>query len=414
MLYSQIFGKTVRTAPSDEVAINAKLLLQAGFIDKLMTGSFSLLPLGKKVEEKIRKIITKEMNLTGAEEILMPLLHPKSIWNETGRWEKAKEVMYQFKKDEKDYGLSFTHEEIVLDLIRKHTASYKDFPVKVYQFSNKFRNEPRAKSGILRGREFLMKDLYSVHVNQKDMDKYYWQVADSYKKVFNRLGLLAKLVEAAGGVFTEQHTHEFQVLSDSGEDTIFYCGICDFAQNKEIAQVSENDKCPKCSGKIKIGRSIEVGNIFRFGTSYSEKMSVTFTNEKGEKHFPFLASYGIGVTRLIGTIVEIYHDEKGIIWPISVAPYQVHMFAIGGEDTFTYAKEIYDILKKNGLEVLFDDRIDKSAGEKFADADLIGIPLKIVVSEKNGEKLEISKRSNKKILLVEKNKIIEAVAEFIA
>src|SRR3990167_1215415 len=217
MRYSALFPKTIKDTPSEEVSTNAKLLLRAGFIDKLMAGSYSLLPLGRLVERKIEQIIREEMDRTGAQEVLMPLLHPKSIWNETGRWDSAKEVMYQFKKDDKEYALSFTHEEIVLDLVRKHVQTYRDFPVKIYHFSTKFRNELRAKSGILRGREFLMKDLYSIHESEEDLDKYYWEVKDAYLRVFERLGLDVVVAEAGGGVFTESNTHEFQVISPSGE-----------------------------------------------------------------------------------------------------------------------------------------------------------------------------------------------------
>jgi len=402
MRYSSLFAKTSKNAPKDEVSINAKLLLQAGFIDKLMAGSFTLLPLGKRVEQKIQNIIREEMNNTGGEEILMPLLHPKEIWNETGRWESAKDVMYQFKKDNKEFALSFTHEEIILDLVRKHISSYKDFPIKIYHFSTKFRNEPRAKSGILRGREFLMKDLYSLHTSQEDLDKYYFEVADVYLKVFKRIGLDVKMVEAAGGVFTDEHTHEFQLLSQAGEDTIFYCSDCDFAQNKEIAAVNEGDKCANCTGLIKEAASIEVGNIFRFGTSYSEKMDVVFNNEKGEKNFPYFASYGIGITRLIGAVVEVSNDEKGIIWPETISPFQVHLVGLNNK-----AGDVYEKLHKHGIEVLYDDREDVSAGQKFADADLIGIPVRLVVSARTGDKTEFKKRTKSETELLSIDEIIE-------
>lgn len=383
MHYSGVFGKTTKGEFKEDLSVNAKLLMQAGFIDRLMSGSYTLLPLGFRVVKKIEQIIREEMNKTGAQEILMPLLHPKEIWNETGRWESAKEVMYQFKKREKEFALSFTHEEIVLDLVRKHAFSYKDYPIKVYHFSTKFRDELRAKSGILRGREFLMKDLYSLHTTEEDLDKYYWSVARAYDKIFRKINLEAKVVEAGGGVFTDRITHEFQVLCQSGEDTIYYCSSCDFAQNKEISKVKEGEKCPKCQGKIREGKSIEVGNIFRFGTSYSEKMNISFMTETGSKNYPYLASYGIGLTRLIGTLVELFHDDKGIIWPESVAPFDCHLLTINNQpSTINRAKEAYEKLQKAGIEVLYDDRQDVSAGEKFADADLIGCPVRLVVSEK--------------------------------
>jgi prolyl-tRNA synthetase len=421
MRYSQLFAKSIKAVPADEVSINAKYLLQAGFIDKLMSGSYSLLPMGRRVERKIEQIIREEMDKTGAQEVLMPLLHPKEIWNETGRWDYAKDIMYQFKKNEREYALSFTHEEIVMDLIRKHTASYKDFPVKIYHFSTKFRNELRAKSGILRGREFLMKDLYSAHVSEKDLQIYYWEVADAYLKIFKRIGLNVKIVEAAGGVFTENITHEFQQLAETGEDTIYYCPSCDFAQNNEIAKVKEGEVCPKCSkGEVTIGKSIEVGNIFPLGTKYSEKMKAFFTDKDGSKKPIWFASYGIGPTRVMGTLVEVYHDDKGIIWPESVAPYQVHLIHLEGAkldhleggrmDSFAVkskADEIYEKLKGAGIEVLYDDR-EVSAGEKFADADLIGIPVRLVVSAKtlrqaqggSGDKIEWKRRSEKETELL--------------
>ncbi|HZJ18008.1 MAG TPA: aminoacyl--tRNA ligase-related protein [Patescibacteria group bacterium] len=401
MKYSKLFGKSIKESPKDEVSINAKLLLRAGFIDKLMAGSYSLLPLGYRVKEKIEQIIREEMNKTGAEEMLMPLLHPKNIWNETGRWDSAKEVMYQFSKDDKEYALSFTHEEIVVDLIRKHILSYKDFPVKIYHFSTKFRSELRAKSGILRGREFLMKDLYSLHETQKELDDYYWKISDAYVKVFKRVGFDVKITEASGGVFTDNKTHEYQVLCESGEDIIYYCSDCEFAQNKEVLTVKKNDKCPKCKGEIKIGKAIEAGNIFRFGTYYSEKMNASFTDKNGKKSFPYFGSYGIGVTRLIGIAVELFHDDKGIVWPESIAPYQVHLIGLNKK-----AEEIYEKLVKEGIEVLFDDREGVSPGQKFADSDLIGIPVRLVVSDKTKNDIEWKKRSSKEIEVIEFKEVI--------
>ncbi|MFH1186925.1 MAG: aminoacyl--tRNA ligase-related protein [Candidatus Levyibacteriota bacterium] len=395
MKYSQLFGKTIKASPKDEVSVNAKLLLKAGFIDKLMAGSYSLLPLGFRVKEKIEQIVREEMNATGALEMLMPLLHPKNIWNETGRWDSAKEVMYQFGKDDKEYALSFTHEEIVVDLIRKHISSYKDFPVKIYHFSTKFRSELRAKSGILRGKEFLMKDLYSLHSSEKDLDDYYWKISDAYIKVFRRIGFEVKIAEASGGVFTDNKTHEYQVLCKTGEDVILYCKDCEFAQNKEIAEVKEKDKCPKCKGEIKLGKAIEAGNIFRFGTYYSEKMGASYTDKDGKRKYPYFGSYGIGITRLIGIAVELFHDEKGIIWPKTIAPYQVHLIGLNKE-----AEEVYKKLVKHGIEVLFDDRENVSPGQKFADCDLIGIPIRLVVSDKTKDRIEVKERTSKETEII--------------
>lgn len=412
MLYSQLFGRTIKTDPKDEVFANAKLLIKGGFIDKLMSGSYSLLPLGWRVKEKIEQIIREEMNNIGAQELLMPLMHPKSIWNETGRWESAKEVMYQFKKDDKEFALSFTHEEIVLDLVRKHSFSYKDFPVKIYHFSTKFRNEPRAKSGVLRGKEFLMKDLYSLHTSKVDLDKFYFEVADAYKKLFTRLQLQTKVVEAGGGVFTDNITHEFQVLNKSGEDTIFYCENCNFAQNKDIAKIKEGESCPQCKSKVKESKAIEVGNIFRFGTSYSEKMNVYYINEKGQKELTYLGSYGIGVTRLIGTLVELFHDKNGIVWPEVVSPFQVHLVGLDLNDKKVRDNcyNIYNTLLKRAVEVLFDDREEATAGEKFADADLIGIPHRLVVSRKTGNKIGYKRRTEGKEKVLSLDEIVKLVS----
>ena len=404
MRYSKLFGKTTRDFPKDEVSTNAKLLLKAGFIDKLMAGSFTLLPLGFRVVENIKQIVREEIDFTGANELLMPLLHPKEIWNETGRWDSARDIMYQLEKDDKEFGLSFTHEEIVMDLIRKRAQSFKDFPIKVYHFSTKFRYEARPKSGILRGREFLMKDLYSAHTTFEDMDKYYWEVVDAYLRIFKRIGLKVKVVEASGGVFTKAHSHEFQVLSEVGEDTIYYCDACDFAQNDEVAKVKEGDTCPKCKkGEVKTSKSIEVGNIFPLGTMYSEKMGFYFTDSDGSKKPVVLASYGIGPTRVLGTLVEIYSDEKGIVWPESVAPYKVHLVSIQEN---AKADRIYERLISEDIEVLYDDR-EVGAGEKLNDADLIGIPVRLVVSAKTGDKIEWKLRKETGTELLDAEEVVK-------
>ena len=410
MLYSDLFGKTIKADPKDEISNNAKYLLKAGYIDKLMSGSYTLLTLGRLVERKIENIIREEMNAVDAQEVLMPLLHPKSIWNETGRWDSAREVMYQFEKDGKEYALSFTHEEIVMDLIRKHASSYRDLPIRIYHFSTKFRDEQRAKSGILRGREFLMKDLYSAHLSQEDMMEYYRKVSDAYLKIFTRMGLKAKIVEAGGGVFTDALTHEFQVLNDEGEDTIYYCNKCDFAQNKELFKEGKNNVCPRCKkGEIKSSKSIEVGNIFPLGTRYAEKMKVFFSQADGSKKPLWLASYGIGVTRCIGAIVEMFHDEKGLIWPESVAPYKIHLVGLNLDDSAVgkNAEQLYQQMLRQKIEVLFDDRETISAGEKLGDADLIGIPHRLVVSKKTGDKVEYKKRSEKEAKIVSVDEVLK-------
>jgi prolyl-tRNA synthetase len=403
MRYSQFFINTLRADPKDETATNARLLLRGAFIDKLMAGSYTFLPLGFRVKQKIEDICREEMNAIGGIEILMPLLHPKEIWNETGRWndKNVKQIMYQFSTaDKKEYGLSFTHEEIFLDVARKTSLSQKSLPIKMYHFSTKFRNEARAKSGLLRGREFIMKDLYSLHSLQEDLDKFYWQVKDAYLKIFKRLGFNnIKVVEASGGVFTSGRTHEFQLIHPIGEDTIYYCLKCDWAENKEIYSQKIGAKCPKCSGKVEEANSIEIANIFRFGTVYSEKMNVMFKDADGKMKPAYLGSYGIGIGRLMASIVEANNDDKGIIWPESSAPFLVNLVSIG--DAKKEAEKVYSLLEKSGAEVLWDDR-DESAGVKLADADLIGIPYRIIVSDKTLAKdsVEIKSRSESKVQFV--------------
>ena len=408
MRQSQLFPKTRKEAPKDAESINHKLLVRGGFIDQLMSGSWTLLPLGWRVVNKINQIIREEINAVGGQEMLMPLLHPKEIWSETGRWDKADEIMYKLSDSrKKEYVLSFTHEEVVMDLIRKNIKSYQDLPVSLYHFSTKFRNEPRARSGILRGREFMMKDLYSAHTDEKAMMDYYEKVKEAYVKIFMRLGFDFRVVEASGGVFTEKHTHEFQVLNANGEDTIYACDACDYAVNKEIFEGKEHDLCPMCK-KGKIGKkdgTVEVGNIFPLGTWYSERMRVYYTDEKGLKKPVWFASYGIGPTRVMGTLVEVSHDDKGIIWYPQVAPFDVHLLDLKVKDKVKDAEQIYKKLTNLGIEVLLDDR-DVSVGEKFADADLIGIPIRLVVSERNGDKIEWKERKSEKSELLDLDEVM--------
>lgn len=410
MLQSKIFPKTRKDAPKDAESINHKFLVRAGFIDQLMTGSWTLLPMGFKVIQKINNIIREEINAIGGQELLMPLMHPKEIWNESGRWDKAKDVMYQFKDTrEKEFALSFTHEEVVMDLLRKNIMSYQDLPVYLYHFSTKFRNEPRARSGILRGREFMMKDLYSAHTTEEDMLSYYEKVKSAYSKIFNRLGFNFRVTDAAGGVFTERHTHEFQVLCESGEDRILYCDKCDWGINQELNTKSdlEGSVCPSCKeGKVVGSRSIEVGNIFPLGTWYAEKMGVFYTDIDGSKKPVWFASYGIGPTRVMGTLVEVSHDDKGIIWYPQIAPFNIHLIELKNQKSDSKAGEIYDKLTGNGLDILWDDR-DVSAGEKFKDADLIGIPVRLVVSEKTGDRVEWKDRNSENIELLTIDEVIK-------
>lgn len=405
MRQSELFTKVLREAPKDEQSINSQLLMRAGFIYKEMAGVFTYLPLGLLVLRKIENIIREEIENIGGREILMTVLQPKKLWEETGRWEKGiGEVMYKCEEDGQTVGLGPTHEEMLTDIVRHHVSSYKDLPLYIYQIQTKFRKEARAKSGLLRGREFEMKDLYSFHASQDDLKKYYQKAAQAYFRIFKRCGLSAIFTEASGGDFTKDYTHEFQVLSEGGEDVIIYCEKGDFSQNKEVAKLQAGQKCPHCQSVLKEGKSIEVGNIFPLGTKYSESMGAYFLDKEGNKKLIIMGCYGIGPSRTMGAAVEVNHDEKGIIWPKEIAPFRVHLIQIGGSPKVKKAaQDIYNIGQKMGIEVLYDDRADKSPGEKFVEADLIGIPIRLVVSERTLEKdsVEIKERNETKTRLVD-------------
>jgi prolyl-tRNA synthetase len=390
MLQSKLFTKTQKDAPKDETSVNAKLLIRAGFVDKLMAGVYTLLPLGLRVMKKIENIIREEMNAIGGQEIFMPTLQPKELWLKTGRWD-AMDDLYKVKdKSDREFALGPTHEEIIVPLAKKFVNSYKDLPFSAYQFQNKFRMELRAKSGILRGREFTMKDLYSFHLSQEDLDSYYEKAKIAYFNIFDRAGLKDQtfLTYASGGTFSK-YSHEFQTVTPAGEDTIYICQKCSLAINKEIK--GETAACPECGGKdFREEKAIEVGNIFKLGTKYSAPFDLSVKDEKGEKITSVMGCYGIGLGRLMGTVAEVYHDEKGLIWPESVAPFTVHMLSLNKN---AEAEKLYDELTGKSVEILYDDR-DVSAGEKFADADLIGIPFQLIISEKNMKenKVEIKNR----------------------
>jgi len=395
MRFSSFFVKTLKDWPSDEENPSARYLIRAGFIDKNSAGVYTFLPLGLCALEKINKVIREELNRIGASELLMPALISKKYWQATARWDV--DIMYKVKDSSgQDYGLAFTHEEVLTPLLKKFISSWRDLPVALYQIQSKFRDEPRARAGLLRTKEFVMKDLYSFHADAKDLDSYYNEAAGGYKKIFKRLGLNAKPVEASGGDFTEEYTHEFQVLTPAGEDEIFYCDKCDFAQNKEIAKAKEGEKCPSCrSGKIIKENGIEVGNIFKLGTKFSEAAELKFKDKEGKDRLVVMGSYGIGPSRIMGAIAEVSRDEKGIIWPEEVSPFKVHLVELeGGREQ---AEEAYKVLTDGGVETLYDDREDVSAGEKLTDADLLGITWRIVASARTMKqnKVEIKRRAAK-------------------
>lgn len=418
MRQSEFFTKVLRETPKDEVSVNSQLLIRGGFIYKEMAGVYTYLLLGLRVLRKIENIIREEIENIGGREILMTVLQPKKLWEETGRWSQGiGEVMYKSEEDGQIVGLGPTHEEMLTDIVRHYVNSYKDLPLHIYQIQTKFRKEPRAKSGLLRGREFVMKDLYSFHDSQEDLKKYYQKAARAYFKIFKRCGLKPILTEASGGDFTKEYTHEFQVLAEGGEDEIIYCNKGDFSQNKEIAKLKAGEKCLHCQSLLKEGKSIEVGNIFPLGTKYSESMGAYFLDKEGNKKLIIMGCYGLGLSRTMGAAVEVNHDEKGIIWPKEIAPFQIHLVQIGNSRKVKAAAEkIYKDGQKQNIEVLYDDRVAKSPGEKFAEADLIGIPLRVVVSEKTlkNNSVEIKGRGDNKLKLVKISNLKSQILNFYA
>ncbi len=564
MKYSKLFGRTRHNPPCDADSVNAKLLTQAGFVEKLAAGIYNFLPLGQRVLTKVCNIIREEMNAVEGQEILMPSLHPVDIWETTGRRKTMDEILYKTRASgDKEFVFGPSHEEVVTPLVAKYIQSYKDLPLSVYQIQTKFRDEPRAKSGLLRGREFGMKDMYSFHTNEEDLDKYYETVKTAYFNVFERCGLKAYIIEASGGAFSDKFSHEFSVETPAGEDTIILCEKCGTAQNLEIAEghvegledekelpmeevkiergfsVKENAKahnvpdakilktvvyevedggligivirgdlnvsdvklerymkkrlrpatpealkkvglvqgyispvnisedigisfvadnsikgvknfvtganksgldlknvnvgtdftvkefadlvevktgfkCPKCHEHLSEIKAVEGGNIFKLGTKFSNAFGMNFADNDGKLKPVVMGCYGIGTTRLVGTIVEAKHDEKGIIWPKSVAPYLVHLISLGNdENVLKDAESLYEKLLEEGIEVLFDDR-DTGAGVKLNDADLIGLPLRVVISKRTLESkgVEWKERTNAESEIVSIANLVKKIKEF--
>jgi prolyl-tRNA synthetase len=372
--------------------------MQAGFINKLGAGIYTFLPFGLRVLSKIEAIVREEMNLAGGEELLMPTLQPKENWAETGRWDSFDALFKLKTKSDAEYALGPTHEEIIYPLTKHLIFSYRDLPIALYQIQTKFRDEPRAKSGLMRCREFRMKDLYSFHATGSDRDRYYEIMRKSYLKIFKRLGLDVIETKASGGTFSEL-SQEFQVITEAGEDTVYYCKKCKIGVNKEV--YSDKERCEKCKGELTEGQAVEVGNIFPLKSKFAEDFKLTFKEKDGSEKLVEAGCYGLGTSRVMGTIVEVFNDECGIIWPESVAPFQVHLIELRKNK----AAKVYKKLLDMGVEVLYDDR-DLSAGEKFADADLIGIPLRAVISEKTGNKIEIKERKSKALKLVKIEELV--------
>lgn len=409
MRQTNLFTKTRKEAPADEVSKNAELLIRAGYIHKEMAGVYAFLPLGVRVIEKIKSIVREEMNNVGGQEVCMTTLQPKDIWEKTDRWDDAK-VDNWFKtklKSGEEVGVGLTHEEPIVDVLSGYVSSYRDLPLSIYQIQNKFRNELRAKSGILRGREFLMKDMYSFARTEEEHLKIYEEVADAYMRVYKRLGIghITYRTYADGGIFTKKFSDEFQTLSSIGEDIIYVDEEKNIAVNKEIYTDENLEKLGIDKSKLVEKRAIEVGNIFPLESKYTDALGVYFTDEDGEKKSIISGCYGIGISRTMGVIAEIFSDDKGLIWPESIAPFKVHLLVLGNKDDVKKeAEDLYKKLVNENIEVLFDDR-EVSAGEKFADGDLIGIPYRVVVSERSlaDGGYEIKKRTEEKGEIVKKD-----------
>ncbi len=399
MRYSQLFGRTSKSIPADADSINAKLLTQGGFIQKEISGVYNYLPLGLRVLTKIQNIIREEMNKIGGQEILMPTMTQEESWVTTGR--HTMDVLFHLKgQGGTNLVLNPTHEEVVTPLAQKYIFSYRDLPFYVYQIQNKFRNEARAKSGLLRGREFNMKDLYSFHADEEDLNRYYEIVKQAYYKIYQRLGIgdITVLTFASGGSFS-QYSHEFQTLCANGEDTIYLCEKCKLAVNKEIIDIQKT--CPECgSGDLKTVKAIEVGNIFKLRNKYSKAFNFCYSDKNGQEKIVEMGCYGLGPSRTMGAIVECLHDDKGIIWPETISPYQIHLVALDLHDETikSKAENLYQKLLDKNIEVLYDDRQDITAGTKFADADIIGIPTRLVISKRSLENgsVESKKRNQEK------------------
>ncbi len=410
MRQSELFTKTRREAPKDEESKNAQLLIRAGYIHKEMAGVYAYLPLGLRVLQKIQNIIREEMNGIGGQEILMTTLQDPEIWKRTGRWDdQTVDNWFKTKlKNENELGIANTHEEPITQMLAQFAQSYKDLPIAVYQFQTKFRNELRAKSGIMRVREFLMKDLYSFSRTEAEFKEFYEKCAQSYSKIFERVGLgeVTYRTVAAGGSFTGGFTDEFQTISDAGEDIIYVDDEGKIAINKEVYTDETISRLGLDRSKMKEEKSIEVGNIFPLGDKYPKALDLKLKDEEGNDFYPVMGSYGIGLGRLMGVITEVFGDEKGIVWPESVSPFKYHLVEIISDkhEVRETAERIY---KKLGSDnALYDDR-DLRAGEKFADADLLGIPSQTIISEKNALSglLEIKDRKTGEVKMIKEDEL---------
>lgn len=409
MKQTELFTKTNKTVPADEAALNAKLLIQAGYIYKQMAGVYTFLPLGKRVLDKIVQIIREEINAIGGNELSMTALQPQEPWEASGRWsEEAMDVWFKTQlASGSTLGLAPTHEEPITQMMTRFISSYKDLPVFPYQFQTKFRNELRAKSGLMRGREFLMKDLYSFCRDRDEHEAFYDRVIGAYDKIYQRLGIgeITFKTFASGGSFSK-YSHEFQTLSPVGEDVIYVNRQKRIAINQEVYNEQTLADLGLSAGDLEEAKAVEVGNIFTLGTRFSEAEKLYFTDESGERQLVFMGSYGIGPSRLMGLLAEHFADDKGLVWPENIAPFRVHLVAID-EDALVAAEEVYGEMTRAEIEVLYDDRQDVRAGAKFADSDLMGIPYRVVMSKRllAEDKFELVNRATGEIKILTKNEL---------
>lgn len=400
-----IIGKTIKDAPKDEVSLNAKLLIRGGYVHKELAGVYAILPLGKKVLDKIVGIIREEMEAIGGQELSMTALQNAELWKKSGRWDdEVVDIWFKTElKNKTEVGLAPTHEEPLTNMLKRQVSSYKDLPLFPFQFQTKFRNELRAKSGLLRGREFLMKDLYSFCRTEEELNDFYEKAALAYEKIFKRLGIGDKTIKtfASGGSFSK-YSHEFQTICEYGEDTIYISKEKNIAINKEVYNDEVLNELGIKKEDLEEVRAIEVGNIFKLGTKFSNTLDLKYATKEGTLNPVIMGSYGIGVTRVMATIVELMSDDKGLVWPENIAPYKIHLIGLNMDDKIVAekAEDIYLLIKSKGIEVLFDERMDVSTGQKLNDADLIGIPYRVIVSKKTENQIEVKKRSEDKTELM--------------
>ncbi|HRJ06585.1 MAG TPA: His/Gly/Thr/Pro-type tRNA ligase C-terminal domain-containing protein [Candidatus Saccharibacteria bacterium] len=412
MRVTKLFTKTLRDAPADEVSKNAQLLIRAGYVYKEMAGAYAYLPLGLRVIEKIKQVVREEMNAVGSNELIMTSLQRKEVWEKTGRWdEKVVDVWFKTKlQDETEVGLGWSHEEPIVEMLKQYVQSYKDLPISLYQFQTKMRNELRARSGIMRGREFVMKDMYSFHRSAEDLESYYNQTIEAYKRVYDRLGIGAEtyVTFASGGAFTK-FSHEFQTICEAGEDVIYLHREKNVAINEEVIDEAVKELGIERAELEKV-KTAETGNIFNFGSQKTDEMDLHFTDENGTKQSLYIGSYGIGITRAMGVIVEKMSDDKGLVWPVNIAPYQIYLVSIG-ENGSKQADALYDELTAKGVEVLYDDR-DERPGAKFADSELLGIPTRVTVSDRLVEegKFEVTDRASGQMKTLTKDEFLATIS----